>query len=707
MTQLIQAEKDGEKLAKEGDVSSLNKIETPHVYAQNRFFFDHLTAFQVWLSRGGSALTRRGPGSLSSASGSDSSSSRHADNIRTITNSSKYYEDLVPRKPPDQLPIILQVLLSQHHRLRALTLLAQFVDLGPWAVHLALTIGIFPFIMKLLQAHSLELRPVLIFIWARILAVDPTCQADLVSNQGYKYFSGVLLGTSEEESTAVPNSSEHKAMCCFILSAICRGFPSGQNVCWHEGVFDVCFKRLKEEDFLLRQWMALCIGQMWDGNDDIKIYGVDRGTQDRLIAMLTDNSPEVRTAALFALSTLLGASGSLDSNKTGGGGTGAMYHLDERTHLRLEVSVAMGATLTTKDDASPMVRKELLILLSCLVKEWRGNFVVTAWLYWEEEKQRLSNDFSRQKQNHPLTDSAVSKFLDTSGADDSYREESRLLLSSFYTLFTCLLELTADPYPEVAAYAQTVMDYVMALLLESPFKHVSGSSLNQPPPLQSRNQGAEARTRLSSLTQTPLPQIPLTRSDSVASTGSTSSNILRRTASFANSLRSIAGSYAFPSMSADEGESHSSTMVMSKSKLDIESSAPPSPNLHYAEYTAPYGYGEESKQSILFPSNEPYHDENKSEMIYEAFEVIAALFEEDMGRLRVRRERETQQRHYQEYSQDLDRRQEHLRRRQQDIIERNVDLSPGTGVGLPDVLPLKSKFYDWCCEYFKETQMRV
>ena len=40
------------------------------------------------------------------------------------------------RNPPEQLPIVLQVLLSKVHRLRALELLGRFTDLGPWAVSL-------------------------------------------------------------------------------------------------------------------------------------------------------------------------------------------------------------------------------------------------------------------------------------------------------------------------------------------------------------------------------------------------------------------------------------------------------------------------------------------------------------------------------------------------------------------------------------------
>lgn len=123
------------------------------------------------------------------------------------------------RNPPEQLPIVLQVLLSQVHRLRALELLGRFLDLGPWAVNLALSVGIFPYVLKLLQSSAKELRPLLVFIWAKILAVDSvrkniyesvsfikinymffillqTCQGDLVRDNGHKYFLSVLQDTT-------------------------------------------------------------------------------------------------------------------------------------------------------------------------------------------------------------------------------------------------------------------------------------------------------------------------------------------------------------------------------------------------------------------------------------------------------------------------------------------------------------------------------
>lgn len=120
-------------------------LENEEQFVHSPFFEEQLTAFQVWLTLGSKN-----------------------------------------RNPPEQLPIVLQVLLSQVHRLRALELLGRFLDLGPWAVNLALSVGIFPYVLKLLQSNAKELRPLLVFIWAKILAVD---------NVSYilKYFIVIIL----------------------------------------------------------------------------------------------------------------------------------------------------------------------------------------------------------------------------------------------------------------------------------------------------------------------------------------------------------------------------------------------------------------------------------------------------------------------------------------------------------------------------------
>lgn len=69
--------------------------------------------------------------------------------------------------------MVLQVLLSTLHRVRALRLLCRFLALGAWATRAVLAVGIFPYMLKLLQASAPDLRPSMVYIWAKIIAVDP------------------------------------------------------------------------------------------------------------------------------------------------------------------------------------------------------------------------------------------------------------------------------------------------------------------------------------------------------------------------------------------------------------------------------------------------------------------------------------------------------------------------------------------------------
>lgn len=97
----------------------------------------------------------------------------------------------VELESPQELPVVLQVLLSQTHRIRALVLLRRFLDLGPWAVNLSLSLGIFPYVMKLLQ--SPEYKSLLVSIWASILAFDPSCRVDLIKDGAFHHFVQHLL----------------------------------------------------------------------------------------------------------------------------------------------------------------------------------------------------------------------------------------------------------------------------------------------------------------------------------------------------------------------------------------------------------------------------------------------------------------------------------------------------------------------------------
>ncbi|XP_040845743.1 regulatory-associated protein of mTOR isoform X3 [Ochotona curzoniae] len=142
-------------------------IDEGTAFRHSPFFAEQLTAFQVWLTMG-------------------------------VEN----------RNPPEQLPIVLQVLLSQVHRLRALDLLGRFLDLGPWAVSLALSVGIFPYVLKLLQSSARELRPLLVFIWAKILAVDSelvVALSHLVVQYESNFCTVALQFMEEEKNYPLPS----------------------------------------------------------------------------------------------------------------------------------------------------------------------------------------------------------------------------------------------------------------------------------------------------------------------------------------------------------------------------------------------------------------------------------------------------------------------------------------------------------------------
>ncbi|CAG10764.1 unnamed protein product, partial [Tetraodon nigroviridis] len=233
-------------------------IEEGTAFRHSPFFAEQLTAFQVWLTMG-------------------------------VEN----------RNPPEQLPIVLQghththththtepPPLSQVHRLRALDLLGRFLDLGPWAVSLALSVGIFPYVLKLLQSSARELRPLLVFIWAKILAVDSSCQADLVKDNGHKYFLSVLA------DSYMP--AEHRTMAVFILAVIVNSYSTGQEACLQGNLIANCLEQLSDPHPLLRQWVAICLGRIWQNFDPARWCGVRDSAHEKLYTLLSDPVPEVR-----------------------------------------------------------------------------------------------------------------------------------------------------------------------------------------------------------------------------------------------------------------------------------------------------------------------------------------------------------------------------------------------------------------------------
>ncbi|KAF4526070.1 hypothetical protein B566_EDAN007563 [Ephemera danica] len=435
-------------------------LENEEPFEHSYFFEEQLTAFQVWLELGSEL-----------------------------------------RSPPEQLPIVLQVLLSQVHRVRALDLLGRFLDLGPWAVNLALSVGIFPYVLKLLQSSARELRPLLVFIWAKILAVDSTCQADLVRDNGHKYFLSVL-----QDPTM---TSEHRTMAAFVLACVVQGHLPGQELALQGSLVSICLEQLGDPLGRLRQWLALALGRLWSGYEAARWCGVRDSAHEKLYQLLKDPIPEVRASAVYALGTFIAST------------TERSEHANKIDH-----SVAVTLIATVGQDMSPLVRKELIGALQWMVLLFEGSFCTVAQQQQKEDTRNLRDGALSPQlnagDNHLL--SPVSgmrriasrdrlKMLSPSNlfgldapvggisigeatttataaptAAATERSSTNLMgsvpstASIYVKLWNALVALEQDAHPEVAAMAKKVTDHVKNQVRESlAHKEINENKLSASP----------------------------------------------------------------------------------------------------------------------------------------------------------------------------------------------------------------------------------
>jgi regulator-associated protein of mTOR len=438
-------------------------LRPDYEFQNSSFFTEQLTAFEVYLTQGA-----------------------------------------VEHKAPDQLPVVLQVLLSQQHRVRALILLGKFLDLGPWAVNLALSIGIFPYVLKLLQSAATELKPVMVFIWTRVLAVDITCQTDLLKDSGYNYFANIL---KPNEGLPVVDSLEHKAMCAFILAMLCNGYKQGQMVCNQSDIMTYCLMHLQNADNpLLRQWACLCISQLWNDLPEAKWRGIRENAPTKLCTLVRDVCCEVRAAMLYAMTTFLGIPDLTDEV------------------ARIEELISW-TVMEMANDGNAMVRKELLVYFSKFIQRYENKFLVAAYEQLLEEREyrqfppqddgldhKMGAHYARPENRNP--DGTINAMAH--GVSHS---------SIFAAVWKHVLIMAVDPHPEVQRNATIIVDYVHTSMLQSP---IGGPAQKVIDDLNRRS----ARSAASNQQATdPRPNTPLVRQDSTP-TPLTQQGLLKRTASY-------------------------------------------------------------------------------------------------------------------------------------------------------------------------------
>ncbi|GKU00067.1 transcription factor [Fusarium langsethiae] len=485
-------------------------------YQNSSFFTEQLTAFDVYLTRG----------------------------------------DAMAQKSPDQLPVVLQVLLSQQHRVRALILLGRFLDLGPWSVQLALSIGIFPYVLKLLQSAAAELKPVMVFIWARLIAVDLSCQQDLIKDSGYSYFAQIL---KPSEGLPVVDSDEHKAMCAFILAMLCKDYKNGQMVCNQTDIMTYCLTHLQnEENPLLRQWACLCISQLWQDLPEAKWRGIRENAYVKLAYLVRDPCCEVRAAMVHAMTTFLG-----------------IPDLTEEV-ARIEESIAW-TILDMGNDGSPMVRKAFVVFLSHFAVRFESKFLVAAYEQLVEEKEYLIFPPQDDGQEHKMGLHYARP--ENRNKDGTIKPMAHGLSHNtvYMALWKLALVLSVDPHPEVQREATIVVDYVHHALLSSKVG------------AQTQLVMAEIQKRATRLANRHMPNASQ-RNNAIGSSNSQplpSPGLLRRTASL-----------LFPSLVTNEDKSRPTTPTLPRSpSMKLVSNQVPMP---------PEQNDRTSAQALYNVAHEPY-----------------------------------------------------------------------------------------------------
>lgn len=297
-------------------------------FNQNSFFTDNLTAFGMWLDFGGGKLAR---------------------------------------EVPMHLPILLQVLLSQTHRLHALVLLRRYLALGPKAVNLALLVGIFPYILKLLQSPTAEIKQVLVCVWASIIGFDSTCRVELVRDKNQSYFVQYLIGAE--------NPALQRCMAAFVLAELCNNYREGQQAALQQGLHRSCVQILTQPEVLrsplLKRWTCLCIFKFCEDFGWSKYVCLAESGHAKLYPLLEDPDPTVRASAVLALGEMFGASdpGNMADGITAGfnAGSEVMGGAEQQQILREREQELAIQILESCTDGSVIVRKEALIALSKFV----------------------------------------------------------------------------------------------------------------------------------------------------------------------------------------------------------------------------------------------------------------------------------------------------------------------------------------------------
>ena len=125
------------------------------------------------------------------------------------------------------------------------------------------------------------------------MAVDVTCQADLVRDGGHKYFLTVL------QDTSVPD--DQLTLAAFVIARVVWNHPPGQEAVAQVAFISNALEMLDESDRLLRQWIVIGIGLAWHNAIVARWSAIRDSAHEKLFPLLQDSVPEVKETFIYNL----------------------------------------------------------------------------------------------------------------------------------------------------------------------------------------------------------------------------------------------------------------------------------------------------------------------------------------------------------------------------------------------------------------------
>lgn len=154
---------------------------------------------------------------------------------------------------------------------------------------------------------------------------------------------------------------------------------SQQERCLQSSVVSLCLEQLEEPNPVLRQWLAICLGRLWQNFDSARWYGARDNAHEKLIGLLWDEIPDVSGHGLLAwLPIHLSLSAPLQVRAAAVFSLGT-YVLntseDGTSEMRISIDQMVGsALLGLLNDGSSIVRK----VTESLVKHHLGQMYYIA-----------------------------------------------------------------------------------------------------------------------------------------------------------------------------------------------------------------------------------------------------------------------------------------------------------------------------------------